>query len=156
MRPKFVKKSYCKKNHQSAIFLHKTYLCSLHFMPFFIFTSQTNLLRRLKKTLLIMIRNRDHLQKILWIYFYKTQFSLVWIFFKGGLIWLGRSKLKNIFQGFATFTYSGWQKLSFTQYFPNKKATYFFKKSNFASILDRLNPSLFQFFLNFIIKRHKD
>lgn len=26
MRPKFVKKSYCKKIHQSAIFLHKTYL----------------------------------------------------------------------------------------------------------------------------------
>jgi len=61
---------------------------------------------------------------------------------------------ENIFQGFATFTYSGWQKLSFNQYFPNKKPLIFFKKNfNFASILEWLNPSLFQFFLNFIMKK---
>jgi len=37
----------------------------------------------------------------------KNTVFLGMIFFKGGLISLGRSKLKNIFQGFATFTYSG-------------------------------------------------
>lgn len=47
MRQKFVEKSYCKKNPQSAIFLHKTYLFPpLPFFNFYFSNKSTNSLSK--------------------------------------------------------------------------------------------------------------
>jgi|Dee2metaT_16_FD_contig_91_32113_length_701_multi_4_in_0_out_0_1 hypothetical protein len=47
MRHKFVEKSYCKKNPQSAIFLHKTYLFPP--LPFFNFYFSNKSTKKIEK-----------------------------------------------------------------------------------------------------------
>lgn len=96
MRQKFVKKSYCKKILSQPYF-HIKHICSLH-CPVLIFASQTNLnsnlLRKWKKEILIMIKELGTIFKTFYGSASKNTVFLVWIFFKGGLISLGRSKLK--------------------------------------------------------------